>query len=29
MLNSEKQGSIIKPFTADMLGKKIEMLIGE
>ena len=29
LLGSEKQDYIIKPFTADMLGRKIEMLLGE
>lgn len=29
LLGSEKQDYIIKPFTADMLGKKIEILLGE
>jgi two-component system chemotaxis response regulator CheY len=29
LLDSGKQDSIVKPFTADMLGQKIEMLLGE
>jgi two-component system chemotaxis response regulator CheY len=29
LLDSGKQDSIVKPFTADMLGRKIEMLLGE
>ena len=29
LLGTEKQDYIIKPFTADMLGRKIEMLLGE
>jgi two-component system, chemotaxis family, chemotaxis protein CheY len=29
LLDSEIQDFIIKPFTADMLGRKIEMLLGE
>ena len=29
LLDSGKQDSIVKPFTADMLSRKIEMLLGE
>ena len=29
LLDSETQDLIIKPFTADMLGRKIEMLFGD
>jgi len=29
LLDPETQDFIIKPFTADMLGRKIEMLLGE
>ncbi|HEY9160585.1 MAG TPA: response regulator [Desulfomonilia bacterium] len=29
LLDPESQDFIIKPFTADMLGRKIEMLLGE
>ena len=29
LLDQETQDFIIKPFTADMLGRKIEMLLGE
>jgi two-component system, chemotaxis family, chemotaxis protein CheY len=29
LLDSETKNFIIKPFTADMLGRKLEMLLGE
>jgi two-component system, chemotaxis family, chemotaxis protein CheY len=29
LLDSETKDFLIKPFTADMLGRKIEMLLGE